>query len=126
MTTLPKKVSGGALLLLLVLSIIANPTFAEPAGSVKKISTANLLMPLIFENLDTRIIEYPLFASNGCYRWSSSQSDVLKLEDESSRDEACIPATKVKLVANTPYNNIIWITAQDTGTSSSSSPLIIV
>lgn len=38
----------------------------------KKITSLNILMPLIYEPVDQRVVQYTMQAYGGCYAWQSS------------------------------------------------------
>ena len=93
-------------------------TSPDSIENLKKINTVNLLMPLIYENLDSRTVQYMLRGYNGCYEWFSSQPGVLSVKGFDGLENRCHPQALVSLGSNTPYNNIIWITAKDKGSFS--------
>jgi hypothetical protein len=106
-------------LIVLTISLLvrpANSVVSDSIENLKKISTVNLLMPIIFENLDSRSIQYYLRGYNGCYEWDSSQRNVLDIKGIPESDRPCESQSVVSLATNNIYNNIIWITARDKGT----------
>jgi len=112
------KIPLGFFLIVLSICIFAKPCNSlvpDSIDNLKKISTVNLLMPIIFENLDSRSIQFLLRGYNGCYEWSSSQPNVLSVEGIQENGRPCDSQAVVSLRTNNIYNNIIWITARDKG-----------
>jgi len=72
-------------------------------------------LPVIYENLDTRAIQYTLKGYNGCFEWFSSQPQVLNIKGYEDKDAGCHSQALVSLATNKLYNNVIWITAKDRG-----------
>ena len=103
-------------ILFLTYSILAfiTPSICFDDQAIKKINNLNLLFPLIYENLDSRSIEYTLHAYNGCYEWQSSRPEYLQVR-ATSLSHDCQTQAVVSLSSNKPYDNIIWITAKDKG-----------
>lgn len=90
-------------------------SFGIEDQTIKKINNLNLLFPLIYENLESRAIEYTLIAYNGCYEWQSSRPEYLQVKVPQISIDACHTQAIVSLSSNKPYDNIIWITAKDRG-----------
>lgn len=90
-------------------------TSPDSIENLKKINTVNLLVPLIFESLDTRTVQYTLRGYNGCYEWFSTKPDILKVEGYDGTENICHPQALVSLATNKIFNNVIWIHAKDKG-----------
>jgi hypothetical protein len=92
-------------------------SFSQPLEdkTIKKINNLNLLFPLINDDIDSRSIEFPLIAYNGCYEWQSSRPEYLQIRPPSLAIDTCHSQAIVALSSNKPYDNIIWITAKDKG-----------
>lgn len=95
----------------------AIPSSTDPTDNLKKINTVNLLLPLIQDNLSSRTIQYVLKGYNGCYEWSSSHENILKVQGYSESGNSCHDHALVTLATNKPFNNIVWINAVDKGTN---------
>ena len=56
-------------------------------------------------------------ASNGCYEWSSSKSNIMSIEyTGNDKTKPCHEEALVKLNTNKEYPNKIWIVAKDKNT----------
>ena len=88
----------------------------EEFENLKKINAVNLLIPQIYENLDSRTIQYELTAYNGCYEWASSHPNYLSIKGyPDEKNPNCQSKSTVFLNSNKQFKNIIWITAKDKG-----------
>ena len=98
-----------------ILSFFPRPSFLQPLEDKtnKTINNLNLLFSLI--NDDSRSIEFPLIAENGCYEWQSSRPKYLQIRPPSLEIDTCHSQAVVALSSNKPYDKIIWITAKDRG-----------
>lgn len=107
-------------LLLLVLLVSPNVLLAQKTGTLdnqKKVNKLNLLLPELYEELEERAPQYLLEASNGCYGWASTRPDFLAVNGiKDTNNPRCESQALVKLNSVRPYDNIIWITANDKDT----------
>lgn len=105
-----------ALSLLLILITLPHTHAQDLSDNVKKISNVNLLLPLIYDNIENRNIQHILVGYNGCYEWRTTQPSVLKVTGvPDEKNSQCNTNAVVSLATQKTFNNIIWISAHDRG-----------
>ena len=88
----------------------------DSIDNLKKINEMNLLFPHIYENMESRQIEYKLIAYNGCYEWLSSNQNFFNIQgipDETN--PKCQSSAIISLIKSKPITQAIWILAKDKG-----------
>jgi hypothetical protein len=118
MLKMKTSILSSLLLFLVVLSIDtsqAQDYCSDVTGNLQKIDTLNLLLPLIFDESPSRSIHYTLKGYHGSYEWESSEPNILKVDAVRNNARACYSEAIVSLATNKPYNNVIWIKAENKG-----------
>ena len=106
-----KLIFAISLLLLTTLSIINASNSIE---NTKKIDYVNLLLPVIYDQVDSRNIQFNLTGYNGCYEWYTSHPKLIRV-DNIPDGNSCNSRAVVSIITNKPENNILWIFARDKG-----------
>ena len=82
--------------------------------NTKKIDYVNLLLPVIYDQVDSRNIQFTLNGYNGCYEWYTSHPKLIRV-DNIPDDGRCNSRAVISVITTQSDGNIIWIFARDKG-----------